>query len=269
MSQARSVSKPICCALTIVHVQTESWEFPPACKMKESNHLKTHKTQVSVVGPCKKTHSPLHGRYSHCAQLFGSVRVCMCGMRVCEECVLTLVMSTVFGPSREICSKLNFKQTWVYLMRCWSEVRVWSHKVKKKGSQGSTSCPNATDTWRYFILGIGCSWAAHVPSRCNKIRAVTGQKCDTVGNKHHWEGRMHTFVIDWCLTSCRKRKTHIPASSYARCIPEYSCCCTDCNTSGYVTGLRGLTDSSFVLMLPCWFILSLHPIVLESIFTGS
>lgn len=130
MSQARSVSKPICCASTIVHVQTESWEFQPASKMKESNHLKTHKTQVSVVGPCEETHLALQGCYSQRAQLPASVYVCMCGVRACEKCVLTLVMSTVFGPSWEICSKLNFKQTWVCLMRCWSEVQVWSHKGK-------------------------------------------------------------------------------------------------------------------------------------------
>lgn len=111
MSQARSVLKPICCASTIVHVQRESWEFSLACKMKESNHLKTHKTQVSVVGPCEKTHLALLGCYSHHAQLPVSVRMCMCGLHACEECVLTFVMSTVFGLSREICSKLNLKQT--------------------------------------------------------------------------------------------------------------------------------------------------------------
>lgn len=126
-SYLRSASNPICFTLTIRQTQTEHG-FPWLVQIKGSNHLKTH----------KKSHFPcgaLRGDGPVQAQLLFTVCVCV---GVCID------LAHVHGIqlSWEICSKLNFKQTWVYLMRCWSGVQVCSQKTGWQNSMTNIDTQN-------------------------------------------------------------------------------------------------------------------------------
>lgn len=54
VSLMQSVSEPVCCMLAIAHVQTQNMDFFQRVQMKESNHHKTHKGDVSPLGHTEK-----------------------------------------------------------------------------------------------------------------------------------------------------------------------------------------------------------------------
>lgn len=202
-------------------------------KMKKSNHLKTHKTQVSVVGPSEETHLALHGCYSQWVQL----RVCVCVhacLRACAECVLTLVMSTVFGPSWEICSKLDFKQTWVCLMRCWSEVQVWSHKGKGKKKKRKPVKHFLPRHYRH----MECRWAVQVPSRCREMRAITSPNATL-----HPIGSLERLGPD--VPTCHCRVSHLTSLWWRRhAHPQSSSCGFHANGSTRTLAILQVLDES-------------------------
>lgn len=103
--------------------------FPWLAQMKECNHLKTHKTSSSPSGA-------LWGDGPVQARLLFILRVCLC-----------IDLAHVHGiwPSWEICSKLDFKQTWVCLMRCWSGVQVCGYKTGRQ---------NSLPAWPILTCGI-------------------------------------------------------------------------------------------------------------------
>lgn len=116
-----SVSKPILLR-TRLSCANRELGFPRPVQMKESNHLKTHKRAVFPLGLAEEM------------DLCNMVVIHTEPMCACID--LRHVHS--FQLSWEICSKLDFKQAWVCLMRCWSEVQVWSHK---------TGCRSSLPAW--------------------------------------------------------------------------------------------------------------------------
>lgn len=112
MSLQRSISKPISLILAITQVQTQSADFHSPHKWKAVIILKLIK-KCFILGSLSDVH--FAQRWLECV--------------LTRECLSDPIHVHRSRASWEICTKLDFKQTWVRLMRCWSGGQVCGQKT--------------------------------------------------------------------------------------------------------------------------------------------
>lgn len=173
MSLMWSSSEPICCTLTITCTNTEEWFLIASAKLIKdmSRYWDTPRWWTCV------------------ARLLFRLSTCVC---VDHDRVHNVFLYW------EIFSKLDFKQTWVHLMRCWSGVQVCDHKTGWRGFRA-----NDIDARNCFVEVS--SWCGDEWFRSPvmlKMRVITGIpailafQCDSAKNLNpkDWIGFMYTVT---------------------------------------------------------------------------
>lgn len=153
-------------------------------RMISHSQCKTHKGYVSLLG------------YSKTMELCSTLVIQTKYMCACV-CVDHDRVHNVF-LYWEIFSKLDFKQTWVHLMRCWSGVQVCDHKTGWRGFRANDidalNCFVEVSSWR------GDEWFRSPVML--KMRVITGIpailafQCDSAKNLNpkDWIGFMYTVT---------------------------------------------------------------------------